>query len=252
MRTALNVFRAKIPEPMRTILACRNPQTLEEAMNILFTSGYADYGGEHKNNNSNNRNLNRSRTDNSNGNYRDAQSNRNNNGGRHLYSNSHRGSHVNSTFYGNNPHNLIRPCNGSGFQRSGNQIGNNRNQNNYDRNNITTFSNQHQNPFPKPRIPEPMDINMIRDSHNTEYFQNIPLQQNCSGTNFTNNCPQSSYRYPCCNQPRAERGNDALVKISNSVNFSGQTGHPNYPNIVNYNMRSENFPFPATTDNYRI
>lgn len=43
MRTALNIFRQKIPEPMRTILACRNPQTLEEAMNIIFASGYGYY-----------------------------------------------------------------------------------------------------------------------------------------------------------------------------------------------------------------
>lgn len=41
MRTALNVFKAKISDPMKTILACRNPPTLEAAMNILFESGYA-------------------------------------------------------------------------------------------------------------------------------------------------------------------------------------------------------------------
>ncbi|KAI8116018.1 hypothetical protein CVS40_11848 [Lucilia cuprina] len=41
MKTALNVFKEKIPEPMRTILTCRNPQTLEVAMEILFQAGYA-------------------------------------------------------------------------------------------------------------------------------------------------------------------------------------------------------------------
>ncbi|GBP06329.1 hypothetical protein EVAR_70291_1 [Eumeta japonica] len=40
-RTALNIFKSKIPEPMKTILACRNPTTLEDAMNILFEAGYA-------------------------------------------------------------------------------------------------------------------------------------------------------------------------------------------------------------------
>ncbi|XP_037928308.1 GATA zinc finger domain-containing protein 14-like [Teleopsis dalmanni] len=40
-RTALNIFKSKIPEPMKTILACRNPNTLEGAMNILFEAGYA-------------------------------------------------------------------------------------------------------------------------------------------------------------------------------------------------------------------
>lgn len=43
-RAALLVFKAKIPEPMKTILACRNPSTLENAMEILFQAGYANYG----------------------------------------------------------------------------------------------------------------------------------------------------------------------------------------------------------------
>lgn len=41
MKTALNIFKNKIPEPMKTILVCRNPDTLENAMDILFQSGYA-------------------------------------------------------------------------------------------------------------------------------------------------------------------------------------------------------------------
>lgn len=40
-RTALNIFKSKIPEPMKTILVCRNPTTLESAMDILFQAGYA-------------------------------------------------------------------------------------------------------------------------------------------------------------------------------------------------------------------
>lgn len=40
-RTALNLFKEKMPEPMRTILICRNPESLERAMEILFQSGYA-------------------------------------------------------------------------------------------------------------------------------------------------------------------------------------------------------------------
>jgi hypothetical protein len=63
MRTALNIFKSKIPEPMKTILACRNPDSLESAMEILFNSGYAHINGE---NNSlgqfNPRNRNRSQT----------------------------------------------------------------------------------------------------------------------------------------------------------------------------------------------
>lgn len=41
MGTALNVFKEKMPEPMKTILTCRNPDSLETAMDILFKSGYA-------------------------------------------------------------------------------------------------------------------------------------------------------------------------------------------------------------------
>lgn len=41
MRTALNIFKEKVPEPMKTILTCRNPDSLETAIDILFQSGYA-------------------------------------------------------------------------------------------------------------------------------------------------------------------------------------------------------------------
>lgn len=43
-RTALNIFKNKIPEPMKSILFCRNPDDLEQAMDILFQAGYAHVG----------------------------------------------------------------------------------------------------------------------------------------------------------------------------------------------------------------
>lgn len=43
-RSALHVFKNKMPEPMRTVLACRNPSSLEEAMDILFENGYDRMG----------------------------------------------------------------------------------------------------------------------------------------------------------------------------------------------------------------
>ncbi|KNC28938.1 hypothetical protein FF38_03577, partial [Lucilia cuprina] len=46
MKTALKIFREKIPEPMKTILACRDPDSIENAMDILFISGYANYWRE--------------------------------------------------------------------------------------------------------------------------------------------------------------------------------------------------------------
>lgn len=41
--TALNIFKDKLPEPMRSILFSRNPQTLEESLDILFEGNYGYY-----------------------------------------------------------------------------------------------------------------------------------------------------------------------------------------------------------------
>ncbi|KNC21633.1 hypothetical protein FF38_03484 [Lucilia cuprina] len=43
-RSALHIFKNKIPEPMKTILACRNPTSLEAAMDILYENGYDRMG----------------------------------------------------------------------------------------------------------------------------------------------------------------------------------------------------------------
>ncbi|KAI8119383.1 Gamma-aminobutyric acid type B receptor subunit 1 [Lucilia cuprina] len=43
-RSALHIFKNKMPEPMRTVLACRNPNSLESAMDILFENGYDKMG----------------------------------------------------------------------------------------------------------------------------------------------------------------------------------------------------------------
>ncbi|XP_055385906.1 metacaspase-2-like [Condylostylus longicornis] len=43
IETALNIFKDKLPEPMRSILYCRNPATIEQAMDILHESNYAFY-----------------------------------------------------------------------------------------------------------------------------------------------------------------------------------------------------------------
>lgn len=42
-RTALEVFKRKLAEPMRSIILCRDPSTLEIAMNILYECNYAFY-----------------------------------------------------------------------------------------------------------------------------------------------------------------------------------------------------------------
>lgn len=41
INSALLVFKNKLPEPMRSVLYCRNPSSLEQAMNILHEAGYA-------------------------------------------------------------------------------------------------------------------------------------------------------------------------------------------------------------------
>lgn len=64
MQSALNIFKEKIPEPMRTILACRNPTSLEDAMEILFKSGYAYYGNKTVKTNNSHATSNKTKTDN--------------------------------------------------------------------------------------------------------------------------------------------------------------------------------------------
>lgn len=40
INTALSIFKHKIPEPMKSILTCRNPETIEEAFHLLSEGGY--------------------------------------------------------------------------------------------------------------------------------------------------------------------------------------------------------------------
>lgn len=40
-RTALDIFKNKLLEPMRSIIICRNPNNVENAMKIIFDSNYA-------------------------------------------------------------------------------------------------------------------------------------------------------------------------------------------------------------------
>lgn len=53
IQTGLNIFKDKLPEPMRSILFSRNPVTLEEALDILYEGNYAYYNplknNSHKN-----------------------------------------------------------------------------------------------------------------------------------------------------------------------------------------------------------
>lgn len=43
INSALEIFKRKLPEPMKSILYCRAPEDLEAAINIIHESGYAYY-----------------------------------------------------------------------------------------------------------------------------------------------------------------------------------------------------------------
>lgn len=71
-RTALEVFKNKLIEPMRSIIICRNPNNIEDAIKILFDTSYAYYNPNpntniNKNSNKNgNQNRNKNTYQNSN------------------------------------------------------------------------------------------------------------------------------------------------------------------------------------------
>ena len=161
MRTALNVFKSKMPEPMKTVLACRNPNSLENAMDILFSSGYAYYGIEYGVNNyrkfdkTNNGNNPKTHS-NVNGNYRVNRNNRT----VHRFNlnryNQH--NHEHNTQY--NHSNASGLDNNNRYQYQYNNNDGNRNSAQHSYNFTNNLSNsQNRQPFP-----EPMDINIVQKS----------------------------------------------------------------------------------------
>lgn len=126
-RSALHVFKNKMPEPMKTVLACRNPDSLESAMDILFENGYDRMGKD-------GRIVKRQPKDQ---NRKDQQNTDNSN--RRDQNNHHNRNH-------NNHHNN----------------GRNNYQDNYDNNNRRhNVNNQNQQQQDQP--PEPMEVNNIEN-----------------------------------------------------------------------------------------
>lgn len=76
--SALQIFKNKIPEPMRSILHCRNPTDLEAAMDILYEAGYA-YLNPYENNSKKFERKNNYSNRNPNDNFRKLPNNGNNN-----------------------------------------------------------------------------------------------------------------------------------------------------------------------------
>lgn len=196
--SALTTFKHKLPEPMRSLLYCRNPDSLEKAMDILFESGYAYFTpSPNKNTFVNNNNFNRNNKsykphDNSNNNFNKHPHNRNNFNGPQNGQN-------------NNSNKNYRPQNGNNnssnkFYKPHNNYNNNnqsyRNYNGYNSNNykpphntenssgnFNPYRNQPDSTFKNPyrgnqntnnqpqNTPEPMECNIV----NVKQPENFPI-----------------------------------------------------------------------------
>lgn len=191
-RSALHIFKNKMPEPMRTVLACRNPSTLEEAMGILFENGYDRMGkdgrvikkqvNENEDNGSNQDSRNNSENDNRN--YRNNQRNNynrqnynressnfnNSNNNRQNYrrennsfgqNNREINGNNNQHFYNNNYNS--KNNNRQNYRREDNSFNNN-NQGNNGNNNRQFYNDQnYQQQLPQGRQPEPMEVNNVQN-----------------------------------------------------------------------------------------
>lgn len=188
INSALNVFKNKVPEPLKSILSCRNPTSLENAMKILHESGYAFFNNSkhnnmpnHRNNNNNNNNnysnknnriqlhknsQNSNRNNNNANSYRNS-SNDSNSNNRYPYNKINHNSSLlnsnkNSNFYrNNNNNNFLNSTNHNYHPNSNNSYNNFRTNNNWQQNqrhNLEYNQNLHNNKNNQSQI-EPMDIN---------------------------------------------------------------------------------------------
>lgn len=226
INTALNVFKAKLPEPMKTILACRNPDSLEEAMDILFSSGYANYEI--------NKNKHRPQT------------NVNSRSNENFQHNSNRGGQYSSS----NRDDFQNNRNNSGSRSSNNNPPNNRNtsnNNHVNRNNANynypTSDNRNSHYSQNP--PEPMDINMVQ---NTDTLGNV--NQNISES--SNLCPNFYYLN---SQSQPQMGQNTKISIdetSGNINRVKSLTNSGQKECPEWNTIAQNFLFPASSENYHI
>ncbi|XP_059224321.1 GATA zinc finger domain-containing protein 14-like [Stomoxys calcitrans] len=209
MKSALHIFKNKMPEPMRTVLTCRNPDSLESAMDILFESGYAYMGkdgrivkrndkGKRQNNEGKDGNRESSgsvRSHNNRNNYNNNRSNEHNN---HNYNN--RSNDYNNHNHNNNNNNRSNEYNNHNYQHRENHNYRQDNPNyNYNRNQQRHGQNHNQS-----QQPEPMEINNVQPTSSTENHQNY---------NQNNQLYNQSEQYCKCNrqnsnQPRQQEQNE--------------------------------------------
>lgn len=221
MRTALNIFKEKLPEPLRTILACRDPETLEDAMNIIFTTGYANDTGHNTNRNKNpyfigNRNHRSNQSIEANG-IQDRFNHRTNNSGNNDFRRQ-------NNYQRNQQYNYNRQ-NGLNYNFNNGQ--------NYEQNyQRTNYSRNY-----RQQVPEPMDINMVYNAHNSK----LPFPHNNFTNSVSNNC--------LC---RENASNFRDFPITNDIGRSRNLQIGNQPIIANENSTTQNFHFLASPENYLI
>lgn len=163
MKSALNIFKAKIPEPMKTILTCRNPDTLEEAMEILFQAGYAYNGNNIRQTENESRNRNLNKQNYKNDNRYNSSSQRSNSNSQYKYnSNNHNRQNIQHRPNHNSQENYTR----QNFQyRPNNNLNQQRNYNgSYNTPNISYQPNNQ---------PEPMDVNTFRNIKKQPTYENF-------------------------------------------------------------------------------
>ncbi|CAD7082132.1 unnamed protein product [Hermetia illucens] len=214
MRTALNIFKNKIPEPMKTVLFCRNPDSLESAMDILFTAGYTHYSSNDQNNPGNRQKTThrqKHENNNNNGNNDNRQFNNNNR------SNNNNGNNDNRQFNNNNRSNNNNDNNGNRQFNNNNRSYKNSNYNNGNRH----FNNGHRN-----------QDNRSSNNPNSRHNDNSGAYQN----GFPNNPNFNSYNHP---------------PSSNNTRYFNRQPTPE-PMDINTNETLENFQSQASEEIYHI
>lgn len=243
MRTALNIFKEKMPEPMKTILTCRNPENLENAMDILFQSGYAYSTISNGIFATNGKQT-----------YRPNGSLQNGIKKNQEHSDKNRQPHPQYDYRqqkDQNPSNNYKIVNAQGNQYNRNVQGNNNQQRgyqqqNYNRNNWTQPNTQNR---PQPQkntqnpnyyqknsqpVPEPMDINMVENnpqSDEQEYYVYDDNQEDQNTEHVYFNCKEPPMNY----QPIEEIPYPDTIENSNQnmdqnpQNFLIQASWENYP-----------------------
>lgn len=192
--SALTIFKNKLPEPMRSILYCRDPQSLETAMDILHEAGYAYYNAnppkpinsKNKNhnftNNPNNNNNDKPRINNFNN-----QSNRNNNNYNKNQNSSNLRNNRNNHTQNQHPNSTARTQN-LPYRNNYDNYSQNRPQqvpDNPFRNNPNGNSNNSNQNHQLPP-PEPMDINTSETVRPSEIqnYQEQNFHSPASPTNY--------------------------------------------------------------------